>query len=88
MKVLPCGILVDNDPQKGLRCVYRETTAGSSIQSRQQISLFFRSNACLVWSGYKSEREEGWGSSLTIAKLRGPALLLARNTKRHPRRHS
>ena len=46
-------------------CLSRDHTQLAAVyNSDSRFLLLLRSKACLAWSGYKSEREAGWGEQL------------------------
>ena len=79
---------VPDDMQKGAQV---GLSLGHSWQpyKTQMIAELSCFRAKLAWFGQDTRVTErgGGGSSLAIDKLRGPALVLVRDTKRHPRRH-
>ena len=52
----PCGILVDRVHRRGTGVSIARPQLAAIQNPDDRFLLWLRSNACLVWSGYKSER--------------------------------
>ena len=75
--------------QKGAQVCLSLDHSRQPYKTQMIVEVYYYQRAKLAWFGQDTSvtGRGGGGSSLALAKVRGPALVLAGNTKRLPRRH-